>query len=124
MIHHLNCLQEVSVSSMTLNALEKEHPCEYLVGDLVWVHIRGSPLWPSMISYDPFIGEYSRLSCECYCEVWVKLILSCLEVLLKFLPISIIFVLFMICIILICCTVIVRNKQDFTLLINVPVMPH
>lgn len=61
------------MSSMALNALEKEHPCEYLVGDLVWVHIRGSPLWPSMISYDPSIGVYSKLSCECYCKLLVRL---------------------------------------------------
>ncbi|KAK3892537.1 hypothetical protein Pcinc_003613 [Petrolisthes cinctipes] len=62
--------EEVSVSSMALSTLEKEHPCEYLVGDLVWVHIRGSPLWPSMISYDPFLGEYSRLSLS---QSWQKI---------------------------------------------------
>lgn len=82
------------MSSMALNALEKEHPCEYLVGDLVWVHIRGSPLWPSMISYDPSIGVYSKLSCECYCKVLVRLFLSCLALLLNLFPISINYVVY------------------------------
>ncbi|XP_045136692.1 histone-lysine N-methyltransferase NSD2-like isoform X4 [Portunus trituberculatus] len=54
--------EELTMSSVNMQVLEKEHPCEYMVGDLVWVHIRGSPLWPSMISYDPVLGQYSRVA--------------------------------------------------------------
>lgn len=55
-------LEEELIVSANMQVLEKEHPCEYMVGDLVWVHIRGSPLWPSMISYDPVLGQYSRVA--------------------------------------------------------------
>lgn len=41
--------------------LEKEHPCEHMVGDLLWVLLKGNPLWPAMISYQPDNGEFTKL---------------------------------------------------------------
>ncbi|XP_068201103.1 histone-lysine N-methyltransferase NSD2-like isoform X2 [Palaemon carinicauda] len=43
------------------STLEKEHPCEHMVGDLVWVLLKGNPLWPAMISYQPDNGEFTKL---------------------------------------------------------------
>lgn len=54
--------EELALSSVDMHVLEKENPCQHMVGDLVWVHIRGSPLWPSMITYDPALGQYSRVA--------------------------------------------------------------
>ncbi|XP_076040587.1 histone-lysine N-methyltransferase NSD2-like isoform X2 [Oratosquilla oratoria] len=45
-----------------MKMLEKEHPCEYMVGDMVWVNIRGSPLWPALMSYDPEEAEYTKIA--------------------------------------------------------------
>lgn len=53
--------EELALSGVDMCSLEQETPCEHLVGDLVWVHIRGSPLWPAMISYD-HLGQYSKIS--------------------------------------------------------------
>ncbi|KAG7170657.1 histone-lysine N-methyltransferase Nsd1-like [Homarus americanus] len=54
--------EEFAHSGLNMRALEQENPCKHLVGDLVWVHIRGSPLWPAMISYDPILGQFSKIS--------------------------------------------------------------
>lgn len=61
----MSSLQELALSSVDMHVLEKENPCQHMVGDLVWVHIRGSPLWPSMITYDPALGQYSRVATKC-----------------------------------------------------------
>ena len=33
----------------------------WLVGDLVWSKVSGHPWWPTMISYDPWLGVYTRI---------------------------------------------------------------
>lgn len=61
---------DLVASGIDMHALEQEHPCEYLVGDLVWVHIRGSPLWPAMVSYHPRMGQYTKISVA---QNWYKI---------------------------------------------------
>lgn len=53
-----------------LRILEKMHPCTYLVGDLVWVNMRGSPLWPAMLKYSQTEGTYTRISLK---QNWSKI---------------------------------------------------
>ena len=31
------------------------------MGDLVWSKVSGHPWWPTMISYDPWLGVYTRI---------------------------------------------------------------
>ncbi|KAB7504866.1 Histone-lysine N-methyltransferase NSD2, partial [Armadillidium nasatum] len=31
--------------------IEKEFPCQYFTGDLVWAYLKGNPAWPGMITY-------------------------------------------------------------------------
>ena len=71
------------MSSANMQVLEKEHPCQYMVGDLVWVHIRGSPLWPSMISYDPVLGQYSKVATKCMCYLLLLVLLRLLFIRLE-----------------------------------------
>ncbi|XP_067132924.1 LOW QUALITY PROTEIN: histone-lysine N-methyltransferase NSD2 [Centruroides vittatus] len=40
---------------------EKDVPCDWLVGDLLWSKIPGHPWWPSMISFDPILGIYTKV---------------------------------------------------------------
>ena len=37
-------------------------PPKWLVGDLVWSKVTGHPWWPCMVSYDPILGVYTRLT--------------------------------------------------------------
>ncbi|KAL3864307.1 hypothetical protein ACJMK2_005998 [Sinanodonta woodiana] len=41
--------------------LEAEKPPRWLVGDLVWSKVTGHPWWPCMVSYDPWLGIYTRI---------------------------------------------------------------
>ncbi|XP_069178119.1 histone-lysine N-methyltransferase NSD2 isoform X3 [Procambarus clarkii] len=62
--------EELALSGVDMRLYEQKNPCKHLVGDLVWVNIRGSPLWPAMISYDPVLGQFSKLSLM---QVWHKI---------------------------------------------------
>lgn len=44
------------------NPLEETNiPCDWLVGDLLWSKIPGHPWWPSMVSFDPILGIYTKV---------------------------------------------------------------
>ncbi|CAL4118934.1 unnamed protein product, partial [Meganyctiphanes norvegica] len=60
---------EGMLSKEELRVLEKMHPCTHLVGDLVWVNMRGSPLWPAMLAYSQAEGTYTRISLK---QNWSK----------------------------------------------------
>jgi hypothetical protein len=44
-----------------LTLVEAQKPPRWLVGDLVWSKVSGHPWWPCMISYDPYLGIYTRI---------------------------------------------------------------
>jgi hypothetical protein len=35
---------------------------DYEVGDLIWAKVQGYPWWPCMVSIDPILGKYSKIS--------------------------------------------------------------
>ena len=41
--------------------LEGEQPPEYSLGDLVWVALRGYPLWPAIVVLDKLTGLHTKI---------------------------------------------------------------
>lgn len=39
-----------------------DKPVRWLVGDMVWSKVSGHPWWPCMLSYDPLLSIYTRMS--------------------------------------------------------------
>jgi hypothetical protein len=60
-------IELTGVSSSTIvdrNILTSIPPKEgdYEVGDLIWAKVQGYPWWPCMVSIDPILGKYSKIS--------------------------------------------------------------